>query len=235
MDRCARHAVVPSAGRDGAGAPVIYFMDMDGHPFDLAGPAAGLSCNVVSVAVRDWHDSLTPWPAPALYHGEPDFGGQAGQTLDELLSEAIPTAERSAGLSPARRAICGYSLGGLFALYAFARSDAFAACGCLSGSVWYEGWTEYLRRQPMDGTGRLCHLSLGSKERRGPKRVMRSVQANMEECADILRGRGCKAELVVSPGGHMANVGGRIRTGLLALDGFLCPEPPEVSQGPSAR
>ena len=208
-------------GSDGANAPTIYVVDMAEHPFDIDEPARNRACTIVKVTVRDWNNSLTPWPASGLYRGEPDFGGDAAITLSELVGEAIPEIERAEGLSPAKRAICGYSLGGLFALYALTHSDTFAACACLSGSVWYPGWVERLRELEFDGTGRFAFLSIGSKEKHAAPKVLHHVQDNMEECASILCKRGCKAEFVVGPGNHMAFAAERFNAGLSALDTFL--------------
>jgi len=248
-----QHTVYPGAA--GASAPVIYVVDASEHPFDLSESAADLACTVVTVAVRNWNDSLTPWPAPGIYRGEPDFGGDAATTLAELVDEAIPAIEAIVELAPAKRAICGYSLGGLFALYAFAHADAgartgatthvpdsaaapraaeassgegvlprmpvFAACACLSGSVWYQGWVDHLRGLDFDGTGRFAFLSIGSKEKHAAPKILHHVQDNMAECADILRAHGCEAEFAVGPGNHMAFIRDRFAAGLTALDRFL--------------
>ncbi|MBP3884556.1 MAG: alpha/beta hydrolase [Olsenella sp.] len=212
------------AGTAGALAPVIYVIDSPEHPFDLAPAAGGRASAVVRLPVRSWGDSLTPWPARGLYREEPDFGGKASTTLAELCREAIPAIEREKGLSPRRRAICGYSLGGLFVLYAFARTEVFDACACLSGSVWYEGWVDYLRALDFDGAGRFAFLSIGSKEKRAAPKILQGVQDDMGQCAQILRDHGCEVEYVVGPGSHMSFYRERLDAGLGALDAFLSRE-----------
>ena len=216
VDRSTAHL-----GSDGANAPVIYLIDAVEHPFDIGEVAQGRTCSIVTVPVRNWNDSLTPWPAPGLYRGEPDFGGLAALTLEELVNEAIPAIEQTEGLAPAKRALCGYSLGGLFALYALTHSDAFSACACLSGSVWYQNWVAHLRSLEFDGTGRFAFLSIGSKEKHAAPKILHRVQDNMQECADILRERGCETEFVVGPGNHMSFVPERFEKGLLALEAAL--------------
>ena len=208
-------------GAGGVAAPVIYVVDSPEHPFDIGNVAAGIACTIVTVPVSDWNDNLTPWPAPGLYRGEPDFGGNAARTLAELCDRVIPAIEREAGLRPRKRAICGYSLGGLFALYAFAHRACFDACACLSGSVWYEGWVEHLRALELDGTDRFAFLSVGTKEKRAALATLRRVQDNMGQCADILRGRGCTVEYAIGPGNHMSFIPERFAAGLAALDAFL--------------
>lgn len=215
------------AGSGGSGAPVIYAIDLPEHPFPWDEAARGLSANVVVVPVPCWDDALTPWPAAGLRAGQ-RFGGRADKTLEELQG-AAPRMERRLGLAPSARAICGYSLGGLFSLYAFARDACLSASGCVSGSVWYPGWVAWLRdgsagcacgRDAAGGAARerFAYLSVGSKEKRGPV-AFREVESDMEACADILRERGCEALFEVGPGNHMQHHKKRLARALAAIDG----------------
>ena len=177
-------------------ASVIYVIDSVEHPFDIAQAADGCASTVVSLAIDNWNDALTPWPAPGFYEDELWFGGHGCETLRELTERVIPAIEAEVGVAPyaesfhkerngtpfvtgslsqstaeatavddtprdtrtdanspssrkesgaIRRAICGYSLGGLFALYAFVNDEHFDACASISGSLWYQGWMGYLR------------------------------------------------------------------------------------------
>ena len=188
---------------------MIYVIDSQEHPLDVAAAAEGLRADVVSVPVADWGDALTPWPAPALRPGEKDFGGRADETLTTL-AEMLDRA-------PGPHAICGYSLGGLFALYAFVREPRLAACACLSGSVWYEGWVGWLRENAPDCAGRYAYLSVGKKEKRAGL-PFRHVEEDLATCADILRGRVCTVDVTLGPGSHMQHVTERLAAGLAALD-----------------
>lgn len=209
------------AGAAGVAAPVVYVIDLPEHPFDIAAAVRSRTANVVKVPVRTWDESLTPWPAPGLRQDDPGFGGKASVTLHELVKEAIPAMEKRFGLAPARRAICGYSLGGLFSLYAFTRDTGFSACACLSGSVWYGRWLDYLRARPFEGADRYAYFSLGKKECKAGPRIVRTVQDNMEACAQICRERGCRVDFTIGPGNHMQHISERFAAGLAALDAFL--------------
>lgn len=202
----------------GSGAPVIYVIDSVTHPLPLAEAAAGIASSVVRVPVGSWGDDLTPWPAPALRPGEKDFGGRADETLAGLVGEV--------GLRDGSCAVCGYSLGGLFALYAFAREPRLTACACLSGSVWYEGWIDWLRANAPDCSGRYAFFSVGKKERRAGL-PFRHVEEDLAACASILRERGCEVDVALGPGSHMQHVAERLAAGLAALDAAL-------RRGPSA-
>lgn len=213
----------PGAG--GPTGPVIYVIDAPEFPFDLARVAAGRTSSIVRVPVGDWGDNLTPWPAGSAFRGRPDYGGNAATTLEWLTANAMPSLERGWHLSPSRRAVCGYSLGGLFSLYAFAHAGVFDACGCISGSVWYPGWVDHLRAvctaPGTDLSGRFAFLSVGSREKHAPQPMLRSVEDNMGACAMILRGCGCEVAFEVGPGSHMQHEAERYDLALSRLDGFL--------------
>lgn len=183
--------------------------------------AEGLRCTVIPVMVDGWEARLTPWPAPALYREEDDYAGGAAETLAWLVDEELPRRERELELSPASYAIAGYSLAGLFALYAFLHDGRFAAVGCLSGSLWYDGWLQHLCGLDVATEGRYAYLSLGSKEKRASQARLKQVEERTAACVEELRSRGLRTDFVLNPGGHLTRVGARTRDGLLALDEFL--------------
>ena len=98
---------------------LLYFPVSDAASLDsvLSGTdepsyaAAALVCD-------DWDSQLTPWPAPAAFRGNADFSGKADIFLDRLYSEVFPEVEKLTGV-PEFRGMAGYSLAGLFSLYAF--------------------------------------------------------------------------------------------------------------------
>lgn len=214
---------VGAAGRQ---APVVYIVGDAEPDADLDALARGRSATLARLAVRDWGASLTPWPAPNPFRPGETFAGEADATLRELLGSAIPQIERAHGLKPARRAVCGYSLAGLFALWAFASSGAFEACACLSGSLWYEGLPGRLAGLPFDGRGRFAFLSVGSREKDGRRQAARSVEERMLEVAEVLRRGGCRVETATGPGNHFQHVQERYEKGLAALDLALAQKAP---------
>lgn len=209
-------------GTGGPAAPCIYLIDSPEHPTPLGEAARDLTSTVVSVPVDDWGSKLTPWPAEPLYRGEAAYGGLANETLRWLLDELIPSTEQEAGLTPKTRAIAGYSLAGLFSLYAFLREPSLAAVACLSGSLWYEGWVEHMESLSPTAAGRYAFLSLGSKERRASRPQLKRVQDNTERCVELLRAWGIETDYVLNPGGHLTAITARTQAGLQALDRALC-------------
>ncbi len=126
----------------GAGGPVIWMV----CDFDLAAQASALlpegAATVAAVEGVDWNCELTPWPAPPVARGQPDFGGNADALLGELAGRILPEVE--AELRPSARWIAGYSLAGLFAVYAALSTRLFARVASVSGSMWYPGFSDWV-------------------------------------------------------------------------------------------
>ena len=98
-----------------AGAPIVYLLgDMADHsPVQVP---EGVS--LVSVGVDLWEENFSPWCAPRVFAKGPNFGDGAQKTLDTLINQVIPWAESELSEPPAYRTLMGYSLAGLFSLWA---------------------------------------------------------------------------------------------------------------------
>ena len=105
-------------------APVVLIQPADGH--DMAGMEkevslltglAGENFFLYAVKVGDWFRDLSPWKVPPVFGGQ-EFGDGARETLSEILELT--------GKPGKRYVIGGYSLAGLFALWAAYETGAFA-------------------------------------------------------------------------------------------------------------
>ena len=94
----------------------------------------------VAIPVESWNDALSPWEAPAVW-GKESFGCNAADTLRFLMEQVIPTLKQQFELSEIVKIILGgYSLAGLFALWASTQTDLFYGVAAASPSVWFPGW-----------------------------------------------------------------------------------------------
>ena len=102
-------------------APIIYLNTFSGEGQKVyeAAQAAGFpSFTLVTISDLDWNHDMVPWDSsPALKNAAPCTGG-ADDYLRLLTEEIIPTAEKEIDGAPRWRGVAGYSLAGLFALYA---------------------------------------------------------------------------------------------------------------------
>lgn len=129
--------------------------------------------------IKNWNQELSPWEAPPVW-GTETFGNGAPETLDFLLRDLLPELKRRFSLSSELPVILGgYSLAGLFSLWAAYQTDVFSGIAAVSPSVWFPGWMEYALSHPLK-TSRI-YLSLGDKEERTRNQTMKTVGDNLRK------------------------------------------------------
>ena len=117
-----------------AGAPVVYFL---GNVADHSPVQVPESVSLVTVGVNLWEQNFSPWCAPRVFAKGSNFGDGAQKTLDALINQIIPWAESELTEPPAYRVLVGYSLAGLFSLWAGVSQSSTsqqATCGCQPGT-----------------------------------------------------------------------------------------------------
>lgn len=200
--------------------PIIYlntFSDEGRKVYEAAQATGCLPFTLVAVSDLDWNHDMVPWDSPpAFKNAEPCTGG-ADDYLRLLTKEIIPTAEKELAGVPSWRGIAGYSLAGLFALYAIYRTDLFSRVGSMSGSLWFPGMKEYIfshepKRQPD-----CVYFSLGDKESKTRNPVLRSVRQNTEEIQSFYQDKGINTIFQLNPGNHYDHAAERTAAGIAWL------------------
>lgn len=176
--------------------------DMQGMEAELA--ALSAACRspflLAAVPVEVWNDALSPWPAPPVW-GRQGFGGGSAGTLDFLLCQLLPALKQQFALPGDVRVILGgYSLAGLFALWAATQSSAFCCIAAASPSVWFPGWDGYEAAHPVQTS--CVYLSLGDREEHTKNAAMAPVGANIRALYQRLQTRGTRCTLEWNAGGH---------------------------------
>ena len=152
---------------------------------------AGQDFHLTAVRVRNWNRDLTPWEAPPVF-GKEGFGNGAGETLREIL-ELVGGEKKKIILG-------GYSLAGLFALWAGYRTDRFAGIAAASPSVWYPGFSDYMRENTMKAG--CVYLSLGDREEKTRNQVMAKAGDCIREARELLDRQGICCTLEWNEGNH---------------------------------
>lgn len=168
---------------------------------------------VVSVEVPDWNRNLSPWKAERVFRKGDDFAGGAEEFLHKLL-KIVPEAEKTLGFVPEFRGIAGYSLAGLFAVWTLYRTDVFSRAASMSGSLWFDGFAEFMEEHRPVNAPEKVYLSVGEREKQTKNVRMAQVEACTVLTAEILRGYGTDVRFELNPGGHFDEVPGRIERGL---------------------
>lgn len=154
--------------------------------------------NFVVISGLEWDDDLTPWKAPGLKSGE--FGGKAKGLLDVLKGDFF-TLENSMQLNRQKRYLIGVSLSGLFAVWSTAKSPLFEAVGSVSGSLWYDGFIDWMKTRQEFHCSRY-YFSLGEKEKEGKNRRLASVEECTLEAVDLLKSAGKEVFFEYNEGNH---------------------------------
>lgn len=153
-----------------------------------------------AIPVESWNNALSPWEAPAVW-GKQGFGGNAGDTLRFLTEQVIPTLKRQFPLPENVKIILGgYSLAGLFALWASTQTNLFYGIAAASPSVWFPGWMEFEQQHPIQAQH--IYLSLGDKEEHTKNTVMAAVGDNIRTLHSQLTEHGADCTLEWNSGGH---------------------------------
>ena len=111
-------------------------------------------------------------------------------TVTLLTTKIIPEAKRRVNGTPVHTCIAGYSLAGLFALYATYQCDEFDLVASMSGSLWYPGFRDHVLSHSTRKNPERVYISLGDAEARTRNPVLKTVQENTEAIVTHLEGHG---------------------------------------------
>jgi len=197
-----------------AGAPVVYLL---GDVADHSPVQVPEGVSLVNIGVDLWEENFSPWCAPRVFAKGPNFGDGAQKTLDTLINQVIPWAESELSEPPAYRALVGYSLAGLFSLWAGVSPQVARGCrpddvssqpgpssqsgtphvdapigtfqriGAVSGSFWFPGLLDYVDQQLNGGAVGLTHAYLSLGDRES--RTPNPQIMHVRENAELLASR----------------------------------------------
>lgn len=163
---------------------------------------------LVAVSGLDWNNDMSPWPSKAVFKGMPDFGGKSGEFLERLI-EMLPEASA--------RYICGYSMAGLFALWALYNCDLFDGAASCSGSLWYPKFDEYIRENEPKKNPQKIYMSLGDREAKTRNPVMATVEDKTLAIFEHFKALGIETRFEMNQGNHFAEPDVRTAKGIAWL------------------
>ena len=179
-------------------AQKVLIQPVDEHDLDVMESEFGIIKSLtdtdfylIAAKVGNWNKDLSPWKAPAVF-GSEDFGEGAGDFLKALLSLCSDRQKTYY--------IGGYSLAGLFALWAACQTDTFKGVAAASPSMWFPGFTEYMADNAIKCDA--VYLSLGDKEAKARNQVMATVADKMSEAQEILKAKGVNVTFEWNSGNH---------------------------------
>jgi len=168
---------------------------------------------MIAVSIHDWQGELSPWAAPAIF-GKYDFAGNASLLLSELESFWM-WFEKDNQIETNQLYLCGYSLAGLFSLWASSQTNLFKKIAAVSPSVWYLNFVEYMQQNPIQT--REVYMSLGDKEANAKNKVMATVKTCFDAVIQILQKQDVILTYEYNPGNHFQDVELRMTKGIRQL------------------
>lgn len=154
--------------------------------------------SLVAFMIKDWNQELTPWSAPPVF-GKMPFGSGAEDTLLFITSQLLLQVREG---TP-HVILGGYSLAGLFALWASYQTDKFEGVVAASPSVWFPKWIEYATiNKPL---AKAIYLSLGDKEEKTKNPVMAQVGNAIRKQHELLDTQINNTTLEWNPGNHFVD------------------------------
>ena len=162
---------------------------------------------LATIELEDWIIDLMPWPDGNISR-DPEAGKHGQETLQYLLLSLIPEMHKRFGPLPV--ILGGYSLGGLFGLWASTQTDSFKAIAAASPSVWIHGWLPYARKHVTLADH--IYLSLGEQEEHVKNQAIACVGDNLRAYHALLQGQlgPERCTLVWEQGNHFTNNEGRL-------------------------
>lgn len=179
----------------------------------LESEAAGITARspipfvLAAFELEDWILDLMPWPDRNISREE-EAGKRAQDTLSYVLLSLVPALQDRYGRLP--MILGGYSLGGLFALWASMQTDCFRAIAAASPSVWIKDWIPYAEKHaPMADR---IYLSLGDREEHVRNQAIARVGDNLRAQYGLLQRQlgPDSCTLVWEAGNHFTDNEGRL-------------------------
>lgn len=197
-------------------APLVILNTIQGEGAKIFDKCLELGCkNLILAAISNlnWNHELSPWATPAIKNNKYGFGG-ADKYISELTASILPEICGKLHEGPEFTAIAGYSLAGLFALYAAYKTDVFSRIASVSGSLWFPGFTGFAQSHDFLKTPDRIYLSLGDTEAKTRDKNLAPVQKNTEFLADFYKSRGIPTIFELNPGNHFKDEILRISKGI---------------------
>lgn len=197
-------------------APIVYANMVTDSGKTVLDACRTLGCvpfHFVTVTRLRWDEELSPWPHEPIVSKRDHFSGEADEYMRCMADKIIPYAENKLG-QPHRRILAGYSMGGLFALYAPYLTNLFSSVVAASGSTWYPNFVQYVREHEFLKKPDAVYLSLGNLECRTKNQYLCRTEDCMKQLHEIYQGKDIRSVFEINPGNHFKDAAYRLAKGI---------------------
>lgn len=199
-------------------SPIIYLNNFDDSGDEIYRAVKEKYCGEFTFVVinnLDWNNDMSPWNIPPIFKGDTPCMGGADRYLKILTEEIVPKVENEIVPNVSCRAVAGYSLAGLFALYSLYKTDIFSRAASISGSLWFPNFKEFVFENKMKIRPDFLYFSLGDTECKTKNNYLKTVQQNTEKIVEFCVENGIDTFYELNQGNHYNNASGRTAAGIL--------------------
>lgn len=204
-------------GADNVGSPVIYLNTDENEGEDVWRLCQEIGCSafsLVTISGLVWERDMILWETKPIFTKDSGYSGGADEYLEQLCGLIKESVEENLSEKPIYSAIAGYSLGGLFAVYASYKTNMFSRIASASGSFWFPDFLEYTKENSFITKPEKVYFSLGEKESKTKNPVLSKVQENTEALYENYLSLGIETTFVLQEGGHFTQPNERMAKGI---------------------
>lgn len=204
-------------GISNSGVPIVYLNTVHDEGEAVWNACANADCQrfiMAAISNLNWHHDMSPWSIPPIASCASACTGGADEYLKLLTETIIPKIEGQLSEKPSYSALAGYSLGGLFAVYAAYQTDAFRRFASASGSFWFPGITEFVKAHQMAAKPDKIYFSIGDKESHTKSTLIATVEQRTKWLAEWYAQKGINTVFVKNPGNHFNDAVVRMSKGI---------------------
>lgn len=201
-------------------SPLIILNNYSGDGSSVIGAMRKIEtpeCNLLVIGNLEWDHDMTPWYCPPITENDTPCTGGADEYLDLLLNNILLEALNMLEGKPPFIGIAGYSLAGLFALYAMYRCNIFDRVASMSGSLWFPEFKEFVFSQEVKKKPGRLYLSLGDREAKTRNPFLKTIQENTEAILEHYKRIGLDVVWELNPGNHFKDAALRSAKGIKSI------------------
>lgn len=207
-------------GKENAPLVILNTFEDDGESvYAAVRKITDVEFSLAAVGGIRWEAEMSPWKCSPVYKGGAPCTGEADVYLDTLTKEILPEILGQLSMKPSYTALAGYSLAGLFAVYALYRTDFFSRAASASGSFWFPDFLRFALNNKMAVKPDCVYFSLGDKEARVRSSMLRVVEDNTRMLNKMCNELGIRSTFELNPGNHFKDAPLRMAKGIAWMIG----------------
>lgn len=204
-------------GAERRDVPVVFFNSVTNEGEQIYSACQEIQAPpfaLAAVSRLDWNKDMSPWAVPPVLKGDSPCQGGANEYLELLTSTVVPEVDKRLDGRTAYHALAGYSLAGLFAVFALYKTGVFSKAASASGSFWFPDFVDFATQNKMVQMPSCIYFSLGDREAKTSNPILTTVELNTKKLEEFYRESGINTIYVSNEGNHFKDANMRMAKGI---------------------